>query len=336
MFTFPARLKLLPSRPGTPGQRGGARPPARARLGLEELEDRSLLSGGPGVVTPLHGVVPLAGSWPGRVYTPGQVRHAYGFDKVAYNGAGQTVAIIDAYDDPTIAGDLATFDRQFGLPGQSVSQVQGFLTKVSQYGGRTSLPQGDAGWAEETSLDVEWAHAMAPLANILLVEASSSGGYDLLTAIDYARRQPGVSVVSMSFGGSEFSGENSYDRSFTTPPGHGGVTFVASAGDSSAYAGAQWPSVSPNVIAVGGTSLYLGPSGLRQSEVAWSDGGGGYSWYEAEPASQRGVQNSGARTVPDVAYDADPSTGFYIRDTYGLSWGQSGWFAIGGTSAGAP
>jgi subtilase family serine protease len=300
------------------------------------LEERSLLSTGAGAEAPLHGVLPLAGPWSGRAYTPAQVRHAYGFDKVASTGAGQTVAVIDAYDDPNIAGDLAAFDRQFGLPGRSVGQVQGFLTKVNQSGGRTPLPPGDAGWAGEISLDVEWAHAIAPLAKILLVEASSSSSDDLLTAIDYARRQPGVSVVSMSFGGGEFYGENDYDSYFTTPPGHGGVTFVASAGDGSAYAGAEWPSVSPGVIAVGGTSLYLGPSGLRQGETAWSDGGGGYSWYESEPAFQRGVQNSGARTVPDVAYDADPSTGFYVRDTYGLSWGQSGWFAFGGTSAGAP
>ena len=140
-------------------------------------------------------------------YTPAQVRQAYGINQITFNngtvagdGSGTTIAIVDAYDDPKIANDLHQFDLQFGLPDP-------VLTKVNQNGGSTALPAANAGWATEIALDVEWAHAIAPKANILLVEANSSSFSDLLTAVDYARHATGVVAVSMSWGGSEFSGE---------------------------------------------------------------------------------------------------------------------------------
>jgi subtilase family serine protease len=269
-------------------------------------------------------------------YTPAQISHAYGLDQikplagnVPDNGAGQTIAIVDAYDDPTIRNDLQTFDSQFGLPNLTSSS----LTIVNQAGGK-QLPPADADWTIETALDVEWAHAMAPGASILLVEANTDYLSDLLTAVDYARRQPGVSVVSMSWGSSEFSQETQLDAYFTTPAGHQGVSFVAAAGDTGAPAG--WPATSPNVLAVGGTSLkILDAAGTYRSETGWSFSSGGPSLYEVEPKFQSGVQSTSARTAPDVAYNADPNTGYYVYNSTG-DGDPTGWLEVGGTSAGAP
>src|SRR3954453_10142224 len=187
-------------------------------------------------------------------YTPAQVSHAYGFDQIKFAnnatlGAGTTIAIVDAYDDPNILNDLQQFDRAFGLPDPPT------FTKMNQTGGTTSFPAANSGWITEIALDVEWAHAMAPGANILLVEANSNSNADLYAAVDTARKASGVVVVSMSWGGPERSSETSSDFRFTTPSGHNGVTFVASSGDTGAPA--SYPSSSVNVVLVGGTSLYL-------------------------------------------------------------------------------
>jgi subtilase family serine protease len=245
------------------------------------------------------------------------------------DGGGQTIAIVDAYDNPNIGSDLATFDRAFGLPDPPR------FAKVNQYGG-TSFPKADAGWSGEIALDVEWAHAIAPGANILLVEANSNSDADLYTAVDFARHQPGVVTISMSFGGGEGSNELKIDNILTTPAGHiggsgllGGITFVASTGDNGAPGG--HPAYSPNVVAVGGTSLYLDDQGNYLGESGWSGSGGGISRFEPEPAYQYSVHNIGARTIPDVSYNADPDTGVWIYNTAG-----GGWSVIGGTSAGAP
>ncbi len=165
------------------------------------------------------------------------------------------------------------------------------------------------------------------------MEANSASLGDLLTAVNYARQQAGVSVVSMSWGGSEFNGETAYDSYFTTPAGHAPVTFVASSGDSGGDG--EWPAVSPNVLSVGGTALSMNSSSVRTSETAWSGSSGGVSAYESEPAYQTGVQSTGRRTTPDVAYDANPNTGVAIYDSVSYA-GQSGWFTVGGTSAGSP
>ncbi|MDB5174643.1 MAG: pcp 3, partial [Phycisphaerales bacterium] len=194
----------------------------------------------------------------------------------------------------------------------------------------------DAGWAGEIALDVEWAHAIAPQANILLVSANSQSLGDLLTAVDYARNAPGVSTVSMSWGGSEFYGQTAYDSLFTTPAGHTGVTFVAASGDSGSWWGPQWPASSPNVLSVGGTSLTLAnSSGAYGSETGWGGSGGGVSRVEPQPSYQSNAQSTGGRTTPDVSYNANPNTGFAVYDSVPYQ-GQSGWSVIGGTSAGAP
>src|SRR6185295_5526608 len=158
------------------------------------------------------------------------------------------------FDAPTIAGDLKAFDKQFSLADPPS------FRKVSQTGSTTSLPAADADWALELSLDVEWAHAVAPKANILLVEAKSDSLGNLLAAVDYARNAAGVSVVSMSWGADEFWGETSYDYHFTTPAGHQGVTFVAASGDDGSFYGPMWPSVASSVLSVGGTALSMSNS----------------------------------------------------------------------------
>jgi subtilase family serine protease len=251
--------------------------------------------------------------------TPAQVARAYGFNNTGTNGAGQTIAVVSAFNSPTVAQDLRVFDRTFGLSDPN-------LRIIGQSGG---APAGssDAGWAVETALDVEWAHAAAPGANVVLVQANSASLTDLTTAINTARNQPGVSVVSMSFGTGEFPQELRYDSTLTTPPGHTPITFVAASGDSGA--GTLWPAVSPNVFSVGGTLLLTGAGGSYVGEVGWYGSGGGVSLYETQPAYQVGVQSTGRRTTPDVAYDAAPQTGFSVY--------QGGsWQTVGGTSAGAP
>lgn len=258
---------------------------------------------------------------------PAMVRHAYGFDLLANQGAGQTIAIIDAYDDPNIASDLNTFDAQFGLPACTTSN--GCFTKFYATG---EQPLASASWALEISLDVEWAHAIAPKATIILVEAASSSTANLMAAVDVAV-QHGASVVNMSWGGPEFSTQTNDDLHFA----HNGVTFVASSGDSGH--GVEYPASSPDVISVGGTSLYTDSYGNYLLELAWSESGGGLSTVAHEPLYQAKypIPNdaSAKRGTPDVAYDSDPNTGFAIYDSVPLS-GQSGWMQVGGTSAGAP
>jgi hypothetical protein len=302
---------------------------------FEGLENRTLLSASQLLADPSIAAIPDASGSSIAGYTPAQIRTAYGFSSVtlsngvAGTGAGQTIAIVDAYNDPNISSDLNAFDSEYGLSAAS-------LKVVSQTGSTTSLPTTNAGWDLEISLDVEWAHAIAPGANILLVEASSSSLGNLLTAVNYARNAAGVSVVSMSWGSSEFSSETQYDSYFTTPSGHQGVTFVAASGDEGSWYGPEWPASSPNVLSVGGTTLNLAnSSGTYGSETAWSDSTGGISRYEREPSYQTIAQLTGARTTPDVAYDANPNTGFAVYDSVTYE-GDKGWWEVGGTSAGSP
>jgi hypothetical protein len=332
------------------GHRSDRRQPSglAARAGLESLESRQLLSASSPLMRSdairLAAATTTTSALPVDGYEPAQIRHAYGFDAASFgsgvtaNGFGQTIAIVDAYNDPKAEADLGVFDQQFGLSAPPVFKV------VNQTGG-TSLPATDAGWSGEISLDVEWAHAMAPGANILLVEANSATLNDLMTAVDYARNAANVSVVSMSWGGSEFfswdgsefTGQTQYDAYFKTPAGHQGVTFVAAAGDSGAISGVQWPASSPNVLSVGGTSLYVADqtTGTYYTENSWDGTSGGFSQVEYEPSYQSAVQTSGARTTPDVAFAADPGTGFDVYDSEPYQ-GVSGWQVVGGTSAGAP
>jgi subtilase family serine protease len=303
-----------------------------ARLRVEELESRTLLSAAAVFAQPGALVLPagLTGATP---YTPAQVANAYGFNQVAFSaggksvaadGSGQTIAIVDAYDDPHVVSDLQAFDKKYGLPDPT-------FAKATPGG----TPAVNSTWDLEISLDVEWAHAIAPGAKILLVEAATNSISDLLTAVRYAAGYAGVSVVSMSWTSPEFAGESNLDSNFLAPAGHAPVAFVASSGDAGAASGASWPAVSRYVLSVGGASLHLTASGGYAGETAWSGSGGGYSGfstrmavYEPEPAYQRGVQQTNVRTTPDVAYDADPATGFSVYD--------GGWVTVGGTSAGAP
>jgi subtilase family serine protease len=251
--------------------------------------------------------------------TPSQIISAYNLGS-ATGGAGTTIAIVDAFDDPTIASDLAYFSNYFSLTPAS----------FVKYKMTPTIPV-DSGWALEISLDVEWAHAIAPSAKILLVEATSNSLTDLLAAVDYARSRSDVVAVSMSWGGSEFSTESSYDSYFTSSYG---ATFFASSGDSGA--GVSWPAVSTNVIGVGGTTLNLASNGAVVSETAWSGSGGGVSHYESKPVYQTSYGLTYVqRAVPDVSYDADPNTGVLVYDSTPYQ-GFSGWWVVGGTSAGAP
>ncbi len=276
---------------------------------------------------------------------------------LALDGTGQTIAIVDAYDDPSIIQSVDAFDSQFSLTdsGPTLYQRYGpassFLTVLNQYGQATSLPgtdpngAGTDNWEVEEALDVQWAHAIAPGAQIILVEANSQSLSDLMAGVATAAAQPGVTVVSMSWGFAEgqavfATDEAIYDSTFNVP----GVTFVASTGDYGA-ADPEYPAFSPNVVAVGGTSLMLNGGHSYDSETGWGyfssaagaliGSGGGISLYEPEPAFQQGVQSTGYRTTPDVSLVADPATGAWIADTYNLD-PSNPFELVGGTSLAAP
>ena len=262
--------------------------------------------------------------------SPTTIKAAYNFSTSMTAGVGKTIAIVDAYDDPTAENDLNVFSTKFGLP--VCTTLNGCFTKVSQSGTKR-YPRTNSGWALEISLDVQWAHAIAPGAKILLVEASSASFSNLLTAEDYAAAH--ASYVSNSWGASEFSGENTYDSHFA----HSGVSIFVSSGD--AGLPAEYPSASPNVISVGGTTLHFDSSGNFTSETGWSSGGGGCSSYETATPAQSGfagygqVNCAGKRATPDVSLDADPASGVSVYDSTAYS-GQKGWFQVGGTSASSP
>ncbi len=318
---------------------------------LETLENRQLLSVGS---VNLNSVVaqpslaanptPLISSLYPSGLSPSEVRQAYGVNQVTFQngtvagyGAGQTIAIVEAYNDPNISSDLKQFDRAYDLPAPPS------FTKYLE----TGATQTNPGWSLETALDVEWAHAMAPEASIVLVEAKSATISQLFSAVSFARSLNGVVAVSMSWGTSEFAGETAYDSLFTTPAGHiggdglpGGVTFVAATGDSGAWYGESYPAASPNVLSVGATTLYLGANSTYGGEFGWTDSTGGFSVLEAAPAYQVSTQTAsglsyGLRTLPDVAAVGNPATGLSVYDSVRYQ-GQSGWFSVGGTSAAAP
>jgi subtilase family serine protease len=260
-------------------------------------------------------------------YTPLALKVAYGFldGNLKDKGSSQIIAVVDAYDDPTAEADLATFSTQFGLP--ACTTANGCFTLV--YGGGTEPPPDPSGWSNEIAIDTQWAHAMAPAAGIMLVEAQSSSVKDLLVAVD-AAIQNGATVISMSWISSEGANESQADTHFNVP----GVTFVAASGDTGH--GVGYPAASPFVVAVGGTVLGVNTNGSWASEAAWSGSGGGVSQFEAEPSYQAGVQTTGKRGVPDVSYDGDPGTGVASYNSNPCSGCLTGWTQWGGTSIGAP
>lgn len=293
------------------------------------------------------------------VYTPAQIRAAYDLpalptagtnlsaSEAAALGAGQTIYIVDAYDDPNALTDLNNFSTTFGLPtctqltitsatslplaapGSACQLAVVYSNASGSF--NAGAPAYNSGWQPETALDVQWSHAIAPLARIVLLESASDSISDLAGSVLLANRM-GPGVLSMSFGAGEGSWVPSYDSYFTGS----GLTYLASTGDSGSQV--NWPAVSSHVVAVGGTSLTYSGTGSR-SETAWSGTGGGISAYEPLPTYQSGVTIDGggtlqSRAVADVAFNADPNTGQYVVIT--APGATAAWYIYGGTSISSP
>ena len=259
-------------------------------------------------------------------FGPSSLLSAYNLP--ANGGAGQTVAIVDAYNDPNAAADMAVYRSQFGLPACTVAS--GCFKQVSQTGSTTSLPTNDSGWAGEISLDLDMVSAIAPNAHIILVEAKSATTANLGTAVNEAVTL-GAKFVSNSYGGSESSSDSSYDTKYFNHPG---VAITVSSGDSG-Y-GVEYPAASKYVTAVGGTSLKTASNARGWTESVWSTSktegaGSGCSKDDAKPTWQTDT-GCAKRTVADVSAVADPATGVAVYETYGAS----GWVVYGGTSVASP
>jgi subtilase family serine protease len=260
---------------------------------------------------------------------PVQFKAAYGFNQVPNQGQGMTIALVDAFDDPNIESDLAVYQAQFHLTPCNFQKV------------KVGNPPGDSGWGLEMSLDVEQACALAPRANIILVEANSNNDTDLYAAVQVASSAPyNATTISMSWGEGEFQGEQAADVYFCNIVNGAGqpVTFFASSGDGGH--GTIYPSASPCVIAVGGTTLVIAqatplPNPLQLNygtENAWRDGGGGVSPYESQMPWQNpacATWSTTQRCIPDIASVAQ---NIPVYDTYGFN----GWVNVAGTSISSP
>jgi len=257
------------------------------------------------------------------------------------SGGSQTIAIVDAYDDPEAYGDLAYFSDQFGISFNPA------MFSVVYASGSQPATDPTGGWELEESLDIEYAHAMAPNAMLYLVEADSNSNADLFAAVQVASNlvacgqtttcptaSKGKGEVSMSWGEGEYSGETKWDSYFKTP----NVVYVASAGDS---AGVIYPSASPYVVSAGGTSNARNlTDGSLIAQITWSDAGGGLSSYEPIPSYQSGIASIAgkSRATPDISSNANPNTGVWVFDSfpYEGSYYSSSWWIVGGTSVAAP
>lgn len=264
---------------------------------------------------------PAPGNPPG--FGPGDLQSAYALPSSAA-GSGQTVAIVDAFDDPTAENDLAVYRTQFGLA--PCTTANGCFRKVNQTGGSTP-PAANASWAQEISLDLDMVSAICPNCHILLVESNSAGFADLGAAVNEAASL-GANAISNSYGGTEFSTETAYDT-YYNHPGH---AITVSSGDSG-Y-GVQYPASSQYVTAIGGTSLSRASNARGWSETVWSGAGSGCSAYEQKPAWQTDT-GCARRTVADVSAVADPNTGVAVYDSTSYN-GQRGWLVFGGTSVASP
>jgi subtilase family serine protease len=238
--------------------------------------------------------------------------------------SAQTIAIVDAYDDPNAEADMNVYRAQFGIA--PCTTANGCFRKRDQNGG-TSYPKADGGWAEEISLDLDMASAICPGCNILLVEASSNSFANLAASVDRAALL-GATVISNSYGGGEYSGEINDQSHFSHP----GVAITASSGDGG-Y-GVEFPAASQYVTAVGGTTLTKTTGGRGWTETAWSGAGSGCSAYIAKPSWQTNGSCT-RRTVADVSAVANPSTGVSVYDSFAYR-GSSGWLVFGGTSVASP
>jgi subtilase family serine protease len=256
-------------------------------------------------------------------YGPADLRGAYSL--TATGSPTQTIAIVDAQDDPTAEADLNAYRSYYGLP--ACTSASGCFRKVNQTGG-TSYPSVNASWAVEISLDLDMASAICPGCHILLVEATSASLANLAAAVDEAAAL-GANTISNSYGGGELLARLSGVASHYNHPG---VAITASTGDSG-Y-GVSFPASAPTVTAVGGTTLHW--NGSTRSETAWSGAGSGCSAYFAQPSGQAGAGTGCSRhAIGDVSAVADPATGVSVYDTTPYQ-GRSGWFTVGGTSASSP
>ena len=313
-----------------------------------------------GVSAMADGATPMAAGSVVATYTPAQIRAAYSLPalpvagaaisaaQAAQLGAGQTIYIVDAQHDPNAFAELTAFNQKFGLPACTQKTIAvgsslplpaaspsgcEFAVVYNTANGTLSgtAPAYNAGWATEIALDVQWAHATAPLARIILIEAADASLNSLLGAVKLANAM-GPGMVSMSFGANEGNWTASVDAVFTAP----GMSYLAATGDSGAAV--SWPSVSPNVVAVGGTTLTYSGTGTR-SERAWSGTGGGVSAYTPTPSYQTnavpGMGSLAHRAVADVAFNADPATGQYVAVLTPGS-GTVNWMSVGGTSLSTP
>ncbi len=265
-------------------------------------------------------------------YNPADLQSAYKLPS-STAGAGQTVGIVDAYDDPNAEADLGVYRSQFGLP--ACTTANGCFKKLNQSGG-TKYPKTNGGWAQEISLDLDMVSAICPNCHIILVEASSSSLTNLGTAVNEAV-SAGATTVSNSYGGGESSSDISYDGTYFNHPGH---AITASSGDSG-Y-GAQYPAASQYLTAVGGTALNKAGNTRGWSETAWSGAGSGCSAYDPQPSWQKsnpviGTHQSTCsnRVIADVSAVADPNTGVSVYDSFSYQ-GRSGWLVFGGTSVASP
>jgi Putative Ig domain len=258
-------------------------------------------------------------------YGPASLASAYKLSSAG--GSGATVAIVDAYNDPSAESDLAVYRSQYGLPACTVAS--GCLRIVNQNGATSPLPIDDAGWAGEESLDLDMVSAVCPNCHIILVEANTPTDSNLGTAVNAAVAL-GAKYVSNSYGGDEQSADISYDSSYYNHPG---VAITASSGDDGA--GASYPAASRYVTAVGGTSLKTASNTRGWTETAWFDAGSGCSAYDAKPTWQTVATNCARRAEADVSAVADPNTGVAVYQTYGNT-SDSHWQVYGGTSASAP
>ena len=302
-------------------------------------------------------------------YDPYQMRHAYNIDTLisaGFDGNGRTIVIIDAFSDPSLVGDLNYFNTFYGLPslnglGGPPNPSLGTFTQVAPDG----LGPFDSGWASEITLDVEWAHAIAPGANITLVLAKSNSDVDILSATKYAVDNNLGDVISQSFGENESCMDPdllAQQHQVFADATMKGITIFASSGDdgaalpncddSAAVKAASSPAVDPLVTAVGGTELHadrycltvLGcdptshpAPGTYEGEIVWNESvagfgatGGGFSVVYDEPSFQQGTIHGGKqRGAPDVSYNAAVLHGVLVR-LFG------GWYLFGGTSAVSP
>ncbi len=291
-------------------------------------------------------------------YTPSEIKTAYDVPS-QFNGSGQTIVIVDAFGSPTIQSDLHVFDTVMGLPDPAFD--------IQYPGGQPSAFDGSnnrSGWAGETSLDVEWAHAIAPAATIHLVIAKTNSSTDISTAEAYAMQTYPGSVISMSFGAGEPAipgGANNshlqHDDKFFQQAQHQNTTLIASAGDTGATNGtgtltAEFPASDPSVLSVGGTDLFMSDAGVYQQETVWNDTvsslcpfgcyygafgvtGGAPSRLFRAPSYQQSLFHPDTRETADVSYNAGVYTAVLVAEGFN-SPGQVGFYFVGGTSAGAP